>query len=267
MQLSLDTRFAGVQGLGPLVSQHPISRSDRFGKAFLAFVCFGAALALANLSLERHTLANNTDSPVFVNSDPLFIYWPAAACALLLVAGAWLLISLARNWNTAVALYEHGLALGDPAGLRQLRWGDVDEVLQSITNVYRNGALSNILYVYTVRTRDGQTFKLDNRFAQIKELGEALQSNATALLLPRSVRALHNGQRLAFGPLTFDHERLYHGQQMLAWAEIKAVRVHQGKMTIEQAAVGGHAWAPIPVERVPNLWVFYHIVGSLTTIA
>jgi hypothetical protein len=68
MQLSLDTCFAGVRGLGPLVSQHPISRSNRFGKAFLALVCFGTTLILLNLTAERSNLANNPDSPTFAGS-------------------------------------------------------------------------------------------------------------------------------------------------------------------------------------------------------
>jgi hypothetical protein len=267
MQLPLDTCFADVDGLGLLVSRHPISRSDRFGTAFLSLVCFGSALVMLNLMAERTTLASNTDSPVFVNTDPLFMYWPAVAGVVLLLAGAWLLFAMVRNWNTAAALYEHGAALSGPAGLRQFRWDAVDQVFQSITNYYRNGALSNTVYVYTVRTHDGQILKFDSRFVQVKELGEAIQRNATVRLLPRYVQALNSGQRLAFGPLAVDREGLHAGQQSLPWAEIKAVKIQAGSLTIESVGGDGRTWKPVSVAQLPNLWVFYQIVGSLTTIA
>lgn len=267
MQLSLDTRFATVDGLGLLVSHHPISRSDRYGKLFLALICFGTTLLLLNLTAERHRLAIDMESAIFVNTDPLFIYWPSVAGVLVLFVGTWLLFSMMRNWNTTAAVYEHGVALSGPGGLRQFRWEDVDEVLQSITNVYRNGSLSNTVYVYTVHTRDGQSFKFDNRFVNIKEVGEAIQSNVTALLLPRYLQAFNNGERLAFGLLAIDRQGLHGGQKSLLWAEIKSVKIHNGSMTVEQMTGEKSNWKPIVVAKLPNLWVFYHIVGSLTTTA
>ena len=70
MQMSLDTRFAGVSGLGPLLSQHSMSRNGRLGSVFVALVCFAATPLLLNVTAERYDLANTTDSPVFVNTSP-----------------------------------------------------------------------------------------------------------------------------------------------------------------------------------------------------
>jgi hypothetical protein len=249
------------------VSQHSISRSNRFGNLFLALVCFGAMSVLLKLANERYRLATDADSAMFANSDPLFVYWPAVAGAGLLLAGLWLLFSMIRNWNTTATVYERGVALSDPRGLRHFSWEDVGEVLQSITNVYRNGSLSQTRYVYTVRTHNGQTFTFDNRFVHIKELGEAIQSNVTALVLPRYVQALNDGQRLAFGPVSIDRQGLSTRQKSLSWDEIKAVKLHNGIMTVEQASGNGRNWAAIDVAKLPNLWAFCQILASLTTIA
>jgi uncharacterized protein DUF6585 len=264
MQMSLDTRFAGVSGLGALLSQHPMSRNGRLGSVFLALVCFAATPLLLGLTAERYDLANNTDSPVFVSTSPWFIYWPAAVGVVLLVSGIWLLFDMARNWKTAAAVYQHGLALNDPAGLRQFRWDAVDEVRQSVTRYYRNGVHTNTVYVYTVRTHDGQTLKFNNRFAKIEELGKAIQSNVSAALLPRYVQALNSGQRLTFGPLAIDRAGLYAGDKSLPWREIEAIKLQDGHIAVKGAADDWYNWAPVSLAQVPNFWVFYEVASNLT---
>jgi hypothetical protein len=264
MQMSLDTRFVGVSGLGPLLSQHPMSRNGRLGSVFLALVCFAATPLMVNLTAERYDLATNTDSPVFVNTSPWYIYWPAALGAVLLLLGIWLLFTMARNWKTAAAVYEQGLALSDPSGLRQFRWDAVDEVRQSVTKYYRNGVHTDTIYVYTVRTHDGRTLKFNNRFAQIQALGDAIQRNVSAALLPRYVQALNSGQRLSFGPLAIDRQGLYAGDKSLPWAEIEAVEIQNGAIAIKNAAGDWCNWAPVKLAQVPNFWVFYEIISYLT---
>ena len=262
----LDTRFVSVSGFGALISHHPMSRNGRAGSLFLALVCFAATPLMLNLTAERLDLANNTDSPVFVNTSPWFIYWPAALGVVLLLSAIWLLFNMARNWKTAAAVYEHGLALSDPSGLRQIRWDAVDEVRQSVTNYYRSGVHTDRIYVYTVRTNDGQTFKFNNRFAQIEALGNAIQKHVSAAMLPRSVQALNAGQRLSFGPLSIDRQRLYAGDKALAWAEIVALTIQDGAIMIKNGATDSSDWAPVKLGQVPNFYVFYHIVSHLTTI-
>ena len=266
MHMSLDMRFAGVGELGPLLSHHPMSRNGRVGSVFVALVCFAATPLMLNLTAERYDLANTTDSPVLVHTSPWFIYWPAALGVVLLLSGIWLLFTLARNWKTAAAVYEHGLALHDPSGLRQFRWDAVDEVRQSVTNYYRNGVHTDTIYVYTVRTNDGQTFKFNNRFAQIEALGDAIQRNVSAALLPRHVQALNSGQRLSFGPLAIDRQGLYAGDTSLSWAEIAAVKLQNGAIAIKQVAADSCDWAPLKLAQVPNFWIFFQIVRHLTSI-
>jgi hypothetical protein len=264
MQMRLDMRFTGVSGLGPLLSQHPMSRRGRLGSVFLALVCFAATPLLLSLTAERYELANNTDSPAFVNTSPWHIYWPAALGVLLLLSGIWLLFDMARNWKTAAAVYEQGLALHEPTGLRQFRWDAVDEVRQSVTKYYRNGVHTNTLYVYTVRTNDGQTLKFNNRFAQIEALGNAIQRNVSAALLPRYVQTLNSRQRLSFGPLAIDRQGLYAGNKSLPWAEIEAIKIQNGTIAIKNVAGDWYNWAPVELAHVPNFWVFYEIVSHLT---
>jgi len=55
MHMSLDTRFAGVNGLGALLSQHPMSWNGRLGSLFVALVCFAAAPLMVNLTAERYS--------------------------------------------------------------------------------------------------------------------------------------------------------------------------------------------------------------------
>jgi hypothetical protein len=263
--MSLDMRFVGVSGLGSLLSQHPMSRNGRLGSVFLALVCFAATPLMLNLTAERYDLATNTDSPIFVNTSPWHIYWPAALGVVLLLSGIGLLFTMARNWNTAAAVYERGLALYDPSGLRQFRWDAVDEVRQSVTNYYRNGVYMNTVYVYTVRTRDGQTLKFNNRYAKIEELGNAIQRHVADALLPRYVEALNHGQRLNFGPIVVDRQYLHARDKSLPWREIRALKLQHDHIAIRNEG-DWFNWVSISLPQVPNLWVFYKVAGLLTGI-
>ena len=219
---------------------------------------------MLNLTAERYGLANSTDSPVFVNTSPLYIYWPAVLGVVLLLSGIGLLFTMARNWKTAAAVYEHGLALYDPTGLWQFRWDAVDEVRQSVTNYYRNGVYMNTVYVYTMRTRDGQTLKFNNRFAKIEQLGNAIQRHVADALLPRYVEALSHGQRLSFGPIAIDRQRLCAGDRSLPWPEIKALKLQNDHIAIRNES-DWFNWVSISLPQVPNLWVFSKIAGLLTS--
>jgi hypothetical protein len=265
MQDTSASPFAGVIGLGPLVSQHPVSGRSRWGSIVVGLVALAAAPLLVGLAVMIYIELSRAKGPAAAVERWFEFSWPVLAGLAALALGGWLLFSTARNWNTAAALYEHGLALNDHTGLRQIRWDAVDGVWQSVTKHYTNGIYTGTTYLYTVQTNDGQKLKFDNKFAKIEELGLAIQKQVSNALFPRYVERLNNGQRLTFGPLAIDLQGIYSGSKSLRWSEIKAVKIQSGNISIKKEG-GWFNWASVSVPQVPNFWIFYEIVSRLTKV-
>lgn len=254
--MNLDSRFAGVTDLGSLVSHHPVSNHNRWTGLILGLACLAAAGGLFSLAVSTYL---DLSSPYAPN-----VILPVLFALGALLVGLWMLFDTVRHWNTAAAVYEHGLALTDYTGLRQIRWEAVDSVWQSVTKHYRNGSYTHTTYVYTVQTNTGQKLRFDSKLAQIEALGQTLQRQISAILLPRYAQALNSGQRLNFGPLALDREGLYVGNKSLPWPEIEAIKIQNGAIAIKKAAGGRLHQAPVSLAQVPNFWVFYEIVSHLT---
>lgn len=266
MQMKLTPRLTKAMDLGSLVSQHPVSKSSRWISLIVGLVSLGGTLLLLWAAVSTYLDLSSRYGPGLGGDYPPKLILPALLAVVTLLGGLWILFDTLRHWNTVAAIYEHGLALADYSGLQQVRWEAVDSVSQSVTRHYRNGRYTHTTYVYTVQTNTGQKLRFDSKLVQIEALGDALQRQVLAILLPRYTQALHSGQRLTFGPMALDRDSLYTGNKSLAWREVKTIKIERGAISIESEAGVRLNKAPVAVAQVPNFWIFYQIASQLTQV-
>lgn len=252
-----------VSGLGARKQTFsPTPGSRRFNLIF-GVLCVLAAPALMLLA---GVLAFNAYSNSGASRVDNVIGVPLCLAAVAFGLGALILFSTWRGWQRAAALYEHGIAFRERGPVQQFRWDEVEAVWQAVTKHYTNGVYTGTTHIYTVQTKDGRKLVLDDRYGKNMEvIGSALQQGTATLLLPRYWQSLQQGQKLSFGPLALDRDKLYAGKKELLWSEIMAVKIERGNISIKKDK-GWFAWANATVPQIPNFFVFYELLGRFAKI-
>ncbi len=255
--------FLGVIGLGALKAEYKNSGRRRWIGLIFGVLCL---LATPVLLLVTAWVAYQT-----YNDSGLYKVAGNAAAPLIgalaaFIIGAAVVISAWRNWRLVAALFDNGVAYQSRTGIQQVSWADVTAVWQRVTRHYTNGVYTGTTHVYTIQTNTGQKIVLDDRLGKgIEDLGKAVQRGASNALFPRYYTAVQNGQRLEFGPLAMDNQKLYAGKKELPWSEIKAVRINKGQIAIQKDK-GWFNWTSVAVPQVPNFFIFYDLIGRFTKI-
>lgn len=245
-----ESPFASVIGLGALKQEF------KRGPKWFEIGC-GAVLLLGSaLVWPMMLFFLFTDKTLELST--FFIISCVAGFGVL--GGAAWLFDIWRNWKLTAALFDKGFALQNNQGLHTIPWSDVKAVWQSITKHYRNGIYTGTTHVYTIQTNTDQKFVLNDQLKKVEDLGSAIQKNVSEALWPQYVNALQNGQRVTFGPLALDAQGLYSGNKALTWAEIKAIKIHQGTISVKKEK-GWFSWATVTVPQVPNFFVFWSLVS------
>ena len=255
--------FLGVIGLGSLKAEYKNAGARRWIGLTFGVLCL---LATPVLLLLTAFVAYQTynESGLYKVLDNAIV--PLIGAVIAFVIGAAVVISAWRNWRLAAALFDNGIAYQSRTGIQQVTWSDVTAVWQRVTRHYTNGVYTGTTHVYTLQTNTGQKIVLDDRLGKgIEELGKAVQRGASNALFPRYFTAVQNGQRVDFGPLAMDNQKLYAGKKELPWGEIKAVKISKGQISIQKDK-GWFNWASVTVPQVPNFFIFYDLVGRFTKI-
>jgi hypothetical protein len=258
-----ESPFASVIGLGAMKSEYSAGSRGRWGPVIFGGIMLVAApvLLLVAAYIAYDNVTNYGTLRLWRNVPlPLLCAGGAGFVGLAALFSAW------RNWRLAAALYDNGVAVVGQQGLRQFTWPDVTAVWQQVTKHYTNGVYTGTTHRYTVQTNTGEKLVLDDRLGKkVEELGRALQTGVTNTLLPRYWQSLQTGQRLDFGPLAMDREKLYAGKKELRWDEIKAIKIDKGMVSVrkDQAWLN---WASATVPQIPNFFVFLELVGRFAKI-
>jgi hypothetical protein len=255
--------FLGVIGLGGLKAEYKNAGRGRWIGLIFGVLCL---LATPVLLLVTAFVAYQTynESGLYKVLDNAIV--PLIGALIAFVIGAAVVISAWRNWRLAAALFDNGVAYQSRTGVQQVNWADVTAVWQRVTRHYTNGVYTGTTHVYTLQTNTGQKIVLDDRLGKgIEELGKAVQRGASNTLFPKYYSAVQNGQRVDFGPLAMDNQKLYAGKKELPWGEIKAVKISKGQISIQKDK-GWFSWASVTVPQIPNFLIFYELVGRFTKI-
>jgi hypothetical protein len=258
-----DSPFTSVIGLGAYKAEYATASRSRWTQVVLGVILLVAVPVL--LAVAAYMLYDN------LNSLGANRMWRNVPLPVLCAGGAGLLGVIAlfnswRNWKLAAALYENGVAFVGQKGLQQIAWPDVTAVWQQVTKHYTNGVYTGTTHRYTIQMNTGEKIVLDDRLGKkVEELGNAVQTSVSNNLFPRYWQSLQNGQRVEFGPVALDREKLYAGKKELRWAEIKAIKLNQGVVSVrkDQAWLN---WANISVPQIPNFFVFLELVSRFAKI-
>lgn len=247
-----------MTALGTLRSEHAIRNMSRigalvFGILFLSgaatSVAFGLFTVVATLSSRGGFRPDGLVAGLLV-SVPLAL------------VGGFLLFHTWRSWPIAAALFEKGVGYRDRKGARALAWGDFDAVWQSITKRYVNGVYAGTTHIYRARVRGGETLVFDDRLRDVSALGEAVVKATASALLPAALRAYEAGERVNFGPIALDRGGLHSGGKSLPWAEVKAVKIERGQISVDRDGKW-FAWTRATVPQIPNFYVLVTLLDRL----
>lgn len=247
--------FRAVTGLGQLRKEY--ARGTRGGCVLLAV---GLALAGGGLALA---IAGASAAPSGLRDEAQLVVLLIGA-AMLFLMGVVLVVSSWFTWTVTAALFEHGVALRTPQGVRPAAWTDITAIYVRV--VRQPGWLTAPLtHCYTVETQTGEPLVFDDRVGEeVRQLGNALQLAVANTHFGRYWDAYQSGQRVSFGPLALDKQKVYVHDQELPWAVIRSVKIEQGSVWIEKLDQGWIRWTAVSVPDVPNLLIFQNLVGRLT---
>jgi|SRR5579859_442714 len=258
-----NSSFAGVIGLGAFKKEYKNTGGRRWIGLIFGLLCLLATPVLLLIAAYVAYQAYNT-SGLYRVADAVAV--PLVFAGIAFVIGALIAINAWRGWGLAAALFDNGVAYQTRSGVQQANWADVTAVWQRVTRHYTNGVYTGTTHVYTVQTNTGQKLVLDDRLGKgVEELGNAVQRGASNALFPRYLTAIQNGQRVDFGALALDNQKLYAGKKELPWSEIKAVKISKGMISVKKDK-GWFNWATVTVPQIPNFYIFYDLIGRFTTV-
>ncbi|MRH87117.1 hypothetical protein GFY24_06500 [Nocardia sp. SYP-A9097] len=151
-------------------------------------------------------------------------------------------------------LFEHGMVAALPGGVCVFRY-ETAEVLQNITNHYRNGAFQGTTYHYIFSSPEGARAVLNEAFSNVREWGPAVQRAVTDAQLPNAVAKVRAGERVAFGDLWISAGEVGSGGKSAPWDRVEELALTQGQVSV---GVAGKFFnlTNTPISRIPNFFVF-----------
>lgn len=189
----------------------------------------------------------------------------------LLIVGPLLLLALPfllvwyRGLKTRVCVFDQGFTYTKGGKTRTIRWDEIEKVWQYGLRYHIYFIPIATIHVYTIQTRDGTRLKLGSGVGKVKHLGEYIQAQVMNIMLPRAIETYNSGGTLEFGRLNLSQAGISNGKEVIAWNQIKNVKVWRGRLRIEK--VGKLQWLgwanTIAVARVPNFWLFTTLVDNI----
>ncbi|BCL80438.1 hypothetical protein ccbrp13_29030 [Ktedonobacteria bacterium brp13] len=186
---------------------------------------------------------------------------PASAILAFLILIIVLIIAIIgfiSGFNLKVYTFAEGLVRAKGSKIDVIRWDQVEAVWQKIIKHRRYGIPIYTSYLYTVRRRDGTTFKFTGSLQAIKYLGETIQQEVTRRQLPLAIAAYNSGAPVSFEPFVVDKQGISHNRVPIPWHQIDRVGLNRGWVLVYMmgSMLGRFRTR---VWRVPNLMVFMQL--------
>lgn len=224
----------------------------------LPVVLIGLAIVWGLLGLGLviwSTLASRSDSSLLCWVPPGLIF---------LGFGVWAINEWRLKHNLRALVYPDGFIHVRGGRVNAFRWDEIKEVYQSMQRTHRFGRAAQ--RIYTVKDASGQKSVLTGELAGIAALGETIQREVTARILPRCWEEFNQGKPLTFGALGISKEGISKGKQLLAWDQIEELRLEWGGIVIRKKGKK-LPWASITASSTPNLFVFTSMVDKIIGIS
>lgn len=167
-----------------------------------------------------------------------------------------------KSWH--IYVFEQGFLFkkGNEAP-QPFRWDQIEAVWYEVTRHYTNGIYTGTSHRYRVRRKDGYQIVLNDRFANVGQLGDTISNQITRTLLPQVIAAYKAGQTITFGPLSVNQQGLVNVLgHVLPWSEIKDIAMQRGYVAVSRSGKW-LKWSSLPVKSIPNVFVFIALVKAL----
>jgi hypothetical protein len=139
-------------------------------------------------------------------------------------------------------------------------WEEMQQITQDVVNHSVNFVPAGRTHVYHVKRHDGKTWRFDDHYKNIEQLGRNVNTNIIRVQLPAVIQEFRAGNPVRFGALTFDRKGVSHGKTLVPWAEFKSIdydggylRVHKQKDGVRGAVTGGTI--VVHVSGLPNVYL------------
>lgn len=246
-------QLAATYQLGTLQQEYRV----RFTKTtlFSGIVALVLAGGLGFFASQMLTSPRNIND---VNNAPVVI---GVGVFFLLVALYCLLYPLIyRSWR--VYIYSEGFAYTRGSKLDAFRWSEIESMWQRVTRRYMNGIYTGTQHKYTIRGLNGQQIVLNDRITNVEQVGNIISDMVTRIKLPEAIAAFKAGSTINFGSLSVNTQGVGNGKETIAWEQIKEFRVSNGIVTVKKEGKWLN-WSSIQVANIPNLFVFFALVGAI----
>jgi hypothetical protein len=170
-----------------------------------------------------------------------------------------------RDRHVAITVHEDGLVYN--------RKGSADIVPWDRVSAYHKRAvafsdLAKTFYTYTLFDREEKLahISFDHKaMPGITSLGETIEQEVDARILPGLQERFQAHQPVNFGPLTVSKTALSHNDKQIPWELVEAISFERGALIVRERGQR-KGWAKVPVEKIPNLSSFLAIVEPLVDV-
>jgi hypothetical protein len=167
---------------------------------------------------------------------------------------------LATNFNLKAYVFTEGLIRAQGSKIDVMRWEHVEAVWEKIVkHRYRGLITIYTSYNYTVSRGDGAQFKFGSALKNTKQLGVAIQQEATRRQLPKATAAYDSGNPANFGPLSVSMQGISKNGVLVPWNQVGQVNVRRGWLIVPKQG-SMLAASRTRSSLVPNLEVFLQLV-------
>lgn len=165
------------------------------------------------------------------------------------------------SWRGAHAqLFEQGFVLARAGKTMAARWEDIASVTAQVVRIRYYGIPVWTSHKYTVALANGESFRINNGFGKVGNLGDAMQRMSANALLPRAIASYNSGAALPFGKLSVSQAGISNGKETLPWSDLERVTFGNGLLLVMRKGKRLR-WAYTPVRSTPNIYVLVGLVN------
>lgn len=252
---------SNTSGLGVVEGFYPIRNIYRWTMLVFALILLGFAGIVFIYGATIFYNQWHLFGPVVASHD---LSTPVLVMLGLILPGictAWVAYA---NWNRTITAYENGFVYRDWRGHHAWRWEEVTTFYVKIIRNYATGIYVGTSSRYVLHKINGGRIVLDNKYADVQELGSLIRQKVLPFQFRHATKALKANQTITFGPLSLHQANgIRAGKKVFGWDEIQRATIWRGYLCISKKGGGWFSNASTSVAAIPNIDVVQAIIDNM----
>lgn len=165
-------------------------------------------------------------------------------------------------WNREIILYERGFSYREGSNLVFFTYGEVRGVRAlSERRAYFGGLLKRGIHHFTVTTKAGDTFRLNNAYRRADKVGWMLAERVDAAIAWDMEARLAKGDAIPFGEtLRLTADGWKDGDTRILWSDLGDFHVQGGAIRLLRH--DGTLWRAYPLGEVENIGLLVRVLRA-----